>query len=362
MNILHRYVLMQFLRMALLCQAGVIVLFFVAEFIERVDDFIEKKAALIDCVLYLLFRIPQLAFLSVPLTVLLASTLTLILLARNNEVVAMRAGGWGLYRVVAPVLAAGLTISLLTFLANEYVVPFANKRAEYVWRVRIQKAGARTLTRRGEIWYRSPEGTIWRIAHHDAATGTMRGITLFRMSPHNRLTRRIDAREALWSPESGRWTLRRVVVHDFGGGGRIERRAFDEQTFALDAEPADFQKADTDPETMTYHELGRYVEKLRQSGVDPTRYVVDMWAKISTPFISFVLVLVSAPLAIRSNRRGGLALGVAIAIGIGAVYLVVFYASLSFGHAGRLPPLLAAWGPNALFLTGSAYLLSSMRA
>ena len=83
--------------------------------------------------------------------------------------------------------------------------------------------------------------------------------------------------------------------------------------------------------------------------MNATRYVVDMWAKISSPFICFVLAIVGVAFSIRSSRSGGVALGVAIAIGIGAIYLVLFHASLSFGHAGRLPPILAAWGPNAIF-------------
>ncbi|MCE2453381.1 MAG: LptF/LptG family permease, partial [Nitrospinae bacterium] len=115
------------------------------------------------------------------------------------------------------------------------------------------------------------------------------------------------------------------------------------------------------PETMNYQELGRYIENLRKSGANPTRYIVDMWAKISAPFISFVLAIVGVAFSIRSSRSGGAALGVAIAIAIGAIYLVLFHASLSFGHAGRLPPILAAWGPNAIFLAGGAYFLASIK-
>ena len=112
---------------------------------------------------------------------------------------------------------------------------------------------------------------------------------------------------------------------------------------------------------MNFQELARYIENLRKSGVNASRYIVDMWAKISAPFISFVLAFVGVAFSIRNNRSGGVALGVAIAIAIGAVYLILFHASLSFGHAGRLPPVLAAWGPNAIFLAGGAYFLASIR-
>ncbi len=361
MNILNHYILKQFLRMVCLCQAGAITLFLIAEFIERIDDFIEQNATLADGTLYFLYKIPHLVFLSVPLTVLLASTFTLILLSRANEVVAMRAGGLSLYRIIAPILLSSLGISLLTFLANEYVVPLTNKRGEYIRRVNIQKTGLRTHAQKDKIWYRSENNTIWQITHYDPSSKKMRGVTLYRTDRRNRLKRRIDATEAVWAPAEKHWEFYKGVIHDFAGEGKIKQETFRKKVFALAEKPEDFRKTGRNPETMNYHELGRYIENLSKSGVDPTRYVVDMWAKISAPFISFVLALAGAPFSIRNGRSGGVALGVAIAIGIGAVYLVLFHASLSFGHAGRLPPILAAWGPNAIFLAGGAYFLASIR-
>ncbi len=347
--------------MALICQAGVITLFFIAEFVERIDDFIERKATLIDGTLYFLYKMPQLVFLSVPLTVLLASTLTLVLLSRGNEFVAMRANGLSIYRIITPILIASLGISLLNFLANEYVVPIANMRENYVWRVRIKKVGLRTHAQRDKIWYRSGDNTIWQITHYNPNTKTMRGVTLYRIDRDNRLSQRVDARKVAWAPERKHWVFHQGLIHHFEDEGKIRRETFQKKIFMVMEKPEDFKKTGRAPETMNYQELSRYIQNLRRSGVYPTRHIVDMWAKISMPFISFVLVLVSVPFSIRSSRSGGAALGVAITIGVGAVYLVLFYASLSLGHAGRLPPILAAWGPNAIFLTGGAYLLASIR-
>ena len=361
MTILSRYILKQFLRMVFLCQAGAITLFLIAEFIERIDDFIEENAALADAALYFLYKIPHLVFLSVPLTVLMASTFTLILFSRENEVLAMRAGGLSLYRIIAPILIASLGISLLTFLANEYIVPFANKRGEYIRRVKIQKTGLRTHIQRDKIWYRSENNTIWQITHYDPTSEKMRGVTLYRMGRQNRLTQRIDATEVVWLPAEKHWAFHKGVIHDFAGEGKIKQKTFEKKIFPLPEKPKDFKKTGRNPETMNYQELDRYIKNLRKSGVNTTRYIVDMWAKISAPFISFVLAIVGVAFSIRSSRSGGVALGVAIAIAIGAIYLILFHASISFGHAGRLPPVLAAWGPNAIFIAGGAYFLVSIR-
>lgn len=362
MSILRRYVLLQFLRLAGLCQAGAIVIFLIADFIENIDNLLEKNAAFVDGLLYFVLKIPQMVFLSIPVTVLLASILCLVLLTRGNEVVAMRACGASIYQVAAPLLAASFAISLLAFVLNERVVPYANRQGYYIWRVHIKKIPVENFTHKDKLWYRSGDNTFWNIAYFDPGKDAMTKVTLFRLDKNGRLTQRVDADRVEWSPGENRWRFHNGVVFHFERENEIRHEPFGTAHFELRDRPEDFKNTGKKPEDMSWPELRRYIRSLRKSGVDATRYVVDMWAKLSTPFVSFVLALVGVPFSLRSSRSSGVALGVAIAVLIGAGYLVLFYAGLSLGHAGRLPPLAAAWGPNALFLAGGAYLLSHLRS
>ncbi|OGL61789.1 MAG: LPS export ABC transporter permease LptG [Candidatus Tectomicrobia bacterium RIFCSPLOWO2_12_FULL_69_37] len=362
MSILRRYVLLQFLRVAGLCQAGAIIIFLIADFIEHIDDLLEKKAAFVDGFLYFALKVPQMVFLSIPVTVLLASILCLVLLTRGNEVVAMRACGASIYQVAAPLLAASFAISLVAFLLNERVVPYANRQGYYVWRVRIKKIPVENFTHKDKLWYRSGDNTFWNIAYFDPSLDVMTKVTLFRLDRRDRITQRVDAERVEWDDAEGQWRFRDGVVFYFEGDGEIRQDPFLSAYLPLRDRPEDFKKTGKKPEEMSWRELRRYIRSIRKSGVDPTRYVVDMWAKLSLPFVSFVLALVGVPFSLRSSRSSGVALGVAVAVLIGAGYLVIFYVGLSLGHAGRLPPLAAAWGPNALFLAGGTYLLSHLRS
>ena len=78
--------------------------------------------------------------------------------------------------------------------------------------------------------------------------------------------------------------------------------------------PGDFKQSGKKPGEMNWAELRDYIRLIRSNGVDTTRYVVDLWAKLSTPFICFVLALVGVPYSIRSGRSGGLALGVGMLV------------------------------------------------
>ncbi|MDA0999561.1 MAG: LptF/LptG family permease, partial [bacterium] len=136
---------------------------------------------------------------------------------------------------------------------------------------------------------------------------------------------------------------------------------FETAYFPISNKPADFKRTGQKPEEMSYLELDKYINTMKLNGVDITAYQVDLWAKLSFPFVSFVLALVGVPFSLKSQRSGGIALGVALTLFIGTTYLVIFYMGLSLGHASRLPPVIAAWGPNALFLAGGVYLLARVR-
>jgi lipopolysaccharide export system permease protein len=64
---------------------------------------------------------------------------------------------------------------------------------------------------------------------------------------------------------------------------------------------------------------------------------------------------------VTSNQRGGAAYGVGISLGVTIVYMLMFRVGKAVGSAGAVDPTLAAWFPNALFLTAGMALMSRVR-
>ena len=126
--------------------------------------------------------------------------LSLVLLSRGNEVVAMRACGASIIRVISPILIASFGIAILTFFANEYIVPYSNQRVNHIWQVRVKKISPRGYNRTNQIWYRSEDNTIWHISTFDPFKDRMKDVTLYRLDKNDRLFQRIDAQRARWVP------------------------------------------------------------------------------------------------------------------------------------------------------------------
>ena len=79
------------------------------------------------------------------------------------------------------------------------------------------------------------------------------------------------------------------------------------------------------------------------------KYVVELYSKVSFPFVHLIMALVAIPFALVSPRSGGRAVGIGVAIMISVSYWVVHYMALAFAKADLLPPFLAAWTANIVF-------------
>ena len=99
---------------------------------------------------------------------------------------------------------------------------------------------------------------------------------------------------------------------------------------------------------MNYLELREYISAIKAKGGNASEWLVDLYLKISFPFVSFVIVFFGAPMVAGSSKRGKAA-SFGLALGICFIYYVLINATQVLGRNGTLHPLIAAWFPNGLF-------------
>jgi lipopolysaccharide export system permease protein len=170
---------------------------------------------------------------------------------------------------------------------------------------------------------------------------------------------RIDAKEAKWVDE--KWKLYDGTVRHFGEEGSIQTTPFEQLEFPLTETWASFQGIERVSEEMSYTQLRSYVQRIQSAGYDATRYLVDLYAKLSFPFLNLIMVLIGVPFALKTGRSGGVALSIGISIMIGFAYGVTFYIFLTLGKSGILYPFLSAWIPTILFGLAGIFTLMSIR-
>jgi lipopolysaccharide export system permease protein len=349
MTILTRYILREFTKNLALTLSAFVMLFQIGDFIEKVDDYIEHKAAVMDVVSLILYQLPKVMFLMTPVAVLLSTLLTIGMLSRNNEVVAMKASGIPLFRAVAPILAVAAGLSAVIFWANESVIPYCNTTAEYIKDVRIAKKPEAPALKHDKLWFRGPEGEIINLGLVEFKQNipTCYSVTFYKLDDAFNLTERVDAAEMDWV--DGGWVLKSGTVYGFGDTGRIKMTRFDEKKVNLPEGPEDFKRVDKLSDEMTYTELRKYITRLREKGYNPLKYVVDLYGKTSFTLANIIMVVVAAPFSLRGSRSGGMAVSVGVCVVIAISYWLIYSFSISLGHAGRFPPLFSAWVANLIF-------------
>ena len=108
---------------------------------------------------------------------------------------------------------------------------------------------------------------------------------------------------------------------------------------------------------MTYTELRYYIEKVRRSGGNVTRYLVDLYFKLSFPLAGSIFVLIGVAFA-SGKRKPSIATGFGVTLIIAFMYYGVLRVGQTLGHNGVLPPFLAAQLGNIIFLGVGLFSLS----
>ena len=199
MTMLKRYVLIQFVKIYLLTASGLIGIFLIVDFFERVDEFLVKDAPMIDLISYFIFKIPFIAFYMAPQAVLLATVITLASLSQNNELTAMKACGISITGITFPIIGASLVVTLLILASSEFLSPITNQKMNYIFIKKIRTEPSYGKVPTENLWFKSINGDIWNVNHFDPYNLTLQGIKILKQGKDNSIIQRIDARRAVWS-------------------------------------------------------------------------------------------------------------------------------------------------------------------
>ncbi len=358
MSILSRYIAAAWLRLLALCLGSFVAVYLVLDMMEKIPRFLRAGGAPGDILAFFICKLPEMIGQTAPFSILMATLLTLGLLSRNSEIIAMRSCGISLPRIALPMLALGLAASLLLLVNAELVVPKSYEHMEYIERVAIRKQGIHAVFKRNNIWFRSHD-MILQAQMFDPPSKTLKGVVIWTLDSSMNPLSRIDAEEARF--KDNRWVLVHAQQRDFSQAAGYPTRTAETMEVAINLKIDDLRVLDNNADNLSFRKLSEYADNLRRGGYQAYRYLTMMHAKLSAPFSAFVMVILGIPFALRNSRSGGIALGIGASIAIGFAYFVANAILLSYGRGGVLPPLVAAWGANFIFVLGGIWLSMTVK-
>jgi len=353
MTIFSRYISIIYLRLFGLCCGAFSSIYLVIDILEKVGKFTRAGGRPDHIALFFLWKLPEIASQIIPMAVLMATLLTLGSLSRTSELTAMRCSGAGLLRITSPLLGISILLSLLNLALAELVVPKSFEKMRYIQEVLISKKSPTAFFRQGAIWYRDRDD-ILQARLFDPETSTLKGVTLWQLNTSLQPLARLDATQGVRRADG--WLLKEVVQHRYSSGNLTTSKMVSSQQVPLQLSLADLRVVGKMAENMGATELRRYCSKLTQGGYDATRYLTLLHTKLAVPFSPLVMAFLGIPFALRSDRSSGPAIGIGISLIIGLAYFIINAFLVSFGQAGALPPLVAAWAANILFSASGVWL------
>lgn len=379
-SLLDRYIARSWVGNVALVMLAFAAVYFLADFMDLIDDFQQNRVPGRVVVRYYAFHLFQILFTVAPIAVLVGVLVTFGVLARHNEVTAMKAGGVSVYRIALPVLGMGLASSALLYAAQEWVLPQTNKAAAAERNV-IKGRAAQSSDQYDRRWmlasddrfynfeYIIERGRVPRRGVAEPAGGTefsVHGFSIYDVDPARwQLEERLFAARAIWNGGEGVYDLehgyrRTTGAHSSLSSFRSQRvRAIGREPGGEIERPEYFKREEKPSDTMRFGELSAYIRSLEARGFDVARLRVQLHRKLAFPMVGLVMTLLAVPFSFVVARRGAL-YGIGIAIVIAIVYWAVLATFEALGNNALLHPSLAAWAPNLLFGATGLYLILTL--
>lgn len=318
--------------------------------ILEITDMIVNYGVNLGTVLKILgFTMPFFLQFIIPMSVMMAVLLTFLKMSSDNEIIALKAGGVSLYRLLPPVFLFALIGVVLTGATAIYGLPtgrMAIKKLLYDVAVNNTEIGLKPRTFNDAF-----NGVMLYVNKIEPATRTLLDVFIEDQRSPGVVSTVVSPRGRLFSqPEQGVFQLRlyngsinQVDVRD-RSAHTVQFETYD---IRLDIEKSVgiHGGGPKNQEEMSIPELLACLDKTPQKDDRYYLTLMEFHKKFSLPFSCLFLALLAVPLGIQSRHAKR-----SFGVGLGLIFFLLYYLLLSagwvFGETGAYPPLVGMWVPN----------------
>ena len=355
---IDRYVTVSFLSRALACALLLLLLYVSFDVLSRLEDMraADAPAGSGTLVAYYANILPLFLVELLPGIVLAGAGMVVVTLARSGELMALKACGTSVHRVVAPIFFWTLVASAAVSVFREVGAPGMMQRQQRL--AHVLEGDVQDDLLLNDPQYRRH----FFIRQYDFVRGQARDVAVIEQHPGGALKRVIQADSAVWRDGTVQFTT--AEVREFGESGLSTARpellpelSIPTGTSRLSILAAADEGSKGYLGAQTLGQLRHFARMY--PGVPYFR--VAFHARLASFFSPFILLLVGIPCLVGfehsvQSRFLGVLLSIALATGLFALTFVF----TSMGTTGTLDAVLAGWLPTVLAGALGLWLFESM--
>jgi len=354
MKILDRYLAASIITSTALVLGVLLVFFSLIQFVDALSDVGKGDYQLADAMRYVLLSLPRQTVEVFPMAALLGTTLGLSALAVDAELVAIRAAGVSVLRIVGAAVKVGLVLAVIAVLAGEFLVPETERMAEQ-GRTTALKVPIKQQNDFG-LWLR--DGSAYVHVGEVLPDLTLLQVDIYQFDEKDRLRLQTSAERGHLDGKQWRLT---DVSESWLGQNRVQSRRVPEQEWGSALTPDLLSVFAVRPEALSVLHLYRYIRHLEQNKQNTGPYALAFWQKLIAPLATVVMMVLAIPFVFGQQRSGGIGARLLMGIVLGLAFFVV---SRGFGYFGLLygiPALIGAALPVLLFFGLALAMLRRVR-
>lgn len=355
MDTLDRYLIKELFIYFILILVGLSVLFLAVDFLTKAWS---MSMPLNKIMILYLFKVPEALRQFIPVACLMSTLLVVSTMSKQNEVIALYAGGISTFRIAFTFLAAVAAISAVGFMLFDPLIPMFEKRRHFLEKGIKEEESAFLEFNRDRFWYRSGK-VIYNVGHVAKDQNNLKDINLFVLESDGRVKEKIQAEKAVFKDND--WWLSNGFVITYPESGFPQIQKFQEKNGLIPEKPSDYKNLEIQPEAMRLKELRRFISRNRSYGLDTTRQQVSYHERLAMIFTPLIFVLFGIAFALKPLKTQSTAKGVGFCFLVVFIYLIIFRLTVSVGKEGHIPAFLAGWTPNLLFLAIASIMIWKRR-
>ena len=353
LKILDRYILRKFLGTYLFAIAMITVILVVFDYAERVDNFTESHAPFTAIVFdYYLNYIPEFITQFSGLFTFISVIFFTSKMAYQTEIIAILSGGVSFRRLMWPYFLGAFAIMALSLSLNLWVIPPSQVNCVNFKKAYFKKYKNEQYDR--HIYRQIAPGEYVYVRGFDN-DNTAEYFTLERYDG-TQIRQTLEAEDISVDPETKRWTAQRYITRHIDANGEEEFKQLRDLDTVINLDVTELGRIDQTVKTMKIGELNEFLDQQRKKGSDSINIIeVAKHTRYSYPMATFILTLIGVSLSAR-KVKGGMGLNLGIGIGLSFGYIVFQTISSTFAVNGNMPPVIAVWIPNIVFLVIGIFL------
>ena len=355
MRILRNYILRECLQPFTLSICVLTSVFLLGYLPQLANKVINNGVSLIAMSQVFLYYIPILLGYTLPIACLITVILALGNMSSENEILAIRASGIHLLRLLVPLTVVGIVLCLMVYLLNDRIIPEAYDAQTRI----LQETGSRDPSAMLEpgSFINAFDKYIVFIYRMDG--DLLYGVRIYEPAP-NKPTKTIIAEQGEFVHIPGHDQLMLKLLNgtsdepDLNNPNNFYRLNFQTSFITMDLSK---KKVNTDKKSkaMTLRELSKKIKCLRRLSIDPSPLVAEYQRRVAWSFSPLIFIFLGFPFAAITNRRAKSA-NLLYALLFAAPYYILSLACQGMATQNVLNPYFLMWIPNILAIVLAIFL------